>query len=248
MGCGYGHAYGSTHDDAWRYLLGITDVALVQEAVPPDWLDADDYVFEPKYPDQSWGTAVVARGLRPRRVQTGDEQRWLPKMPGAAVIADIDINGRPTRFVSMHPRAEATDEGFTGDADLTGIKPAYHSRAFPVDLVHSDLTPLLREHSFVAAGDLNSALRFDFVRGRNSEVFGNADLFQKFRDHGWRDGHLKFHAGEERTFFRGDQNYMLDHLYVDDALYAALRSCDVLAYDEVSQYSDHAPLAATIDL
>jgi endonuclease/exonuclease/phosphatase family metal-dependent hydrolase len=42
--------------------------------------------------------------------------------------------------------------------------------------------------------------------------------------------------------------YMLDHLYVDDAQDSRLRSCDVISYDDVKQYSDHAPLTGVIDL
>lgn len=248
MGCGYGPKYVFAHDRAWRHLLDITDVALVQEAVPPGWLDPNDYVFERKYPDQPWGTAVVAPGLHPRLVAVDGDHQWLSRMPGAAVLADIVINNVGVRVVSLHPRAEATVPGFTGDADLTGIKPPYHPHAFPIDLVHHDLMSLLTGRKFVVGGDLNSALRFDLVAGRNSKAFGNADLFQKFRDTGWRDCHLQFHAGEQRTVFRGDDNYMLDHIYVDDSLYRLLQSCDVLPYEGVSELSDHAPVRAVLAL
>ncbi len=71
-----------------------------------------------------------------------------------------------------------------------------------------------------------SAYRFDILRGRDRNYFGNADLFQKFRDGGWRDCHIKSHAGEQRTFFRDDQNFMLDHAYVDEGPYPFVTACD----------------------
>jgi endonuclease/exonuclease/phosphatase family metal-dependent hydrolase len=231
------------HADAWRWALERADILLLQEAVPPAWMADRHMVFVPKYPAAAWGTAVVSSWPLHAVPAPGPPDQWLSRLPGSAVVADAELPaGTQVRLVSLHPRAEATEPGFTGDVDLTAIKPSYHSTAFPVDLVHAELAGLLAGRRFVAAGDLNSALRFDVVYGRDPRFYGNADLFQKFRDSGWRDCHMKFHAGEERTFFRGDQHFMLDHAYVDDATYDRVVSCEVMPYDEVRLYSDHAPL------
>lgn len=54
--------------------------------------------------------------------------------------------------------------------------------------------------------------------------------------------------GEQRTFFRDDQNFMLDHAYLDEGLYPFVTACDVMPYDPVRRFSDHAPLMVTLRL
>lgn len=165
MGMGHGSAYAARHDEAWRYVMDTADVALLQEAVPPDWVPPGSVHFVPKHGGRPWGTAVLSPGLALSPVPFAPaEQRWLTAMPGSAVVVDVTLAGaRSLRVASLHPRAEATEPGFTGDADMTRVKAPYQATAFPVDLVHHDLTPLLAGRRFLVGGDLNSALRFDLV-------------------------------------------------------------------------------------
>jgi len=52
----------NTHDQAWRYLLGLTpDLAFLQETLPPDWVEDEGRVV--RNPFQKWGSLVFSPRL-----------------------------------------------------------------------------------------------------------------------------------------------------------------------------------------
>src|SRR5256885_1333254 len=54
--------YVRTHKEAWRYLLGLSpDVAFLQEAFPPDWVDGEGRVA--RDPFKKWGSVVFSPTL-----------------------------------------------------------------------------------------------------------------------------------------------------------------------------------------
>src|SRR5687768_1514130 len=87
------------HAEAWRYLReGLrADIALVQEAVPPDGLGAVYRPFDGENPRYAWGSAVVSLSprysLRPRTrrpLNAPHSEGELPDShPGAVAVADV---------------------------------------------------------------------------------------------------------------------------------------------------------------
>lgn len=70
----------------------------------------------------------------------------------------------------------------------------------------------------MAARDLNIAWGMDALYDSKHGMYGSGLLFTRARDAGWWRCHLKFHAGEEQTFFRPGQPgqmYQLDHIFSD---------------------------------
>src|SRR5437879_3761360 len=75
--------YRVRHGDAWRYLLEELrpDVALVQEAVPPEGL-SQSLVFAKPWAKRAWGSAVVTA---PGRIRKG----FTETSRGPVVIAEL---------------------------------------------------------------------------------------------------------------------------------------------------------------
>jgi exonuclease III len=148
------------HQNAWHYLrneLGV-DVALVQEAVPPDDLTEVEYrpIGDAPY---DWGSAVVA--LRPgltlgrytriplaeslfRGLGAGE----LPDShPGACAVADISLDGA---YLFTAVSVYAQWEMLPGSSSMYG-SPRLHRML-------SDLTGVLapsRRRPLLLAGDFN---------------------------------------------------------------------------------------------
>jgi hypothetical protein len=56
---------------------------------------------------------------------------------------------------------------------------------------------------------------------------------------------MKFHVGEEQTFFRAGrptEMYQLDHYLTDEQTYGTATRCDVVQLENRAALSDHAPL------
>src|SRR4051794_23866211 len=76
------------HEEAWHYLLdesGLNaDVALVQEAVPPEWVRSQWHIHWARaWPTRSWGTGIVARrnfDLVPMEVSASDTRLVMARL------------------------------------------------------------------------------------------------------------------------------------------------------------------------
>ena len=170
---------------AWEFLRTRIrpDIALVQEAVPPDGMEhvvfraggmQDDRVSPPK--DRGWGSAVLSFGpeIRPVTQATSPFRRapipLLRTFPGCVAIAEV-ADQPPLIVVSAYG---VIDRGY---ADTT------------VHRILSDLTPLLDERlgqGILIAGDLNittqwSAKHKGFLRGLHEECLRrDTNLFERF--------------------------------------------------------------------
>jgi hypothetical protein len=171
--------------EAWEFLRTRVrpDIALVQEAVPPDGAEHvvfrlgglwDDRVSPPK--DRRWGSAVVSFGPQIRAIEHAvspfrkKPNPLLRTFPGCVAIAEV-AGEIPLIVVSAYG---VIDRGY---ADTT------------VHRILSDLTPLLDERrgrGVLFAGDLNittqwSAKHKSFLRGRHEECFRrDSNLFERF--------------------------------------------------------------------
>lgn len=243
---GYGFGYAQSHDEAWRQLLNDLqpDVALVQEARPPEWVvETQSLVWRPEHSNTTWGTGVIAAGHTLTGVPS-PRHRWLPRLGGQAVVAEA---ATPTEedflIASIHAQAKPVDPKIIDGEDVDGIKLHLASEIWPLDLIFDDLRRDAEGRRFVIGGDLNASLLFD----RNYGPRGNAEFFERVADAGWIDCRAVFYEDEQRTFFQpGKGPYQLDHVFVDAETADRLEAFTVVTDDEYLALSDHAPVVVDI--
>jgi endonuclease/exonuclease/phosphatase family metal-dependent hydrolase len=250
MGCAFpGSSYMPRHERAWRTLLELEpDIALLQEARPPEWVATDGSIVvgRPRNDRGSFQTLIWSRGRRLHRVETSAE--LAPLIQGQVIVGEtVDNSGQPLLVASLHAKTGTwPQEPFAalsqGVRDLLpSSRYVWHS-----DVMLAEARQTFGSRRFVAAGDLNMASRMDAIYDSNSPMWGSGLWFAQARDAGWMRCHLKFHAGEEQTFFRpgreNEQMYQLDHIFADAVTYAAATRCEVLSFDALDEMSDHAPM------
>lgn len=212
--------YRARHDDAWRYLLEELhpDVALVQEAVPPEGLDRS-LVFAKPWARRAWGSAVITA---PGRIRKG----FTETSGGPVVVAELDDG---MIMASIHARVV---KGRTIPTLRKTIKT---------------LSPRLEDRLFAVGGDLNTARGAeDIWPGRGHLEFfesltgiGLYDCYSELNEHTEKQsfwGRTSPHA------------LQLDHLFVDMATGAQgkVTKCEILDTDEIRRLSDHGPVVAEI--
>ena len=176
----------SQRKEAWGYLRDTlrADIALAQEAVPPEELIS---VYRPIDCDNAslnWGSAVVALregfSLHPRkRVPLSDCYLKTPAAgelpdshPGACAVADVlDARGRRLfTAVSLYGQWEV----------MPGRKAMYACAR--VHRMLSDLTGVLsvsRRHPVIVAGDLNLTTQGRNTPSSKAEAAGAAAVFAR---------------------------------------------------------------------
>jgi endonuclease/exonuclease/phosphatase family metal-dependent hydrolase len=232
---------------AWSFLtdLGL-DVALVQEANPPDGLAA---IHRPGGIDQHrrWGSAIVsfAGGLRALdQIDSPEANKKLDLLrtfPGSVAIAEHVDAGEPVVFVGAYG---VLDGGYA----ITTM----HRVLF-------DLTPLLDSRigkRLVLGGDLNCSTQLE---GRDRERHRN--LFDRFASLGLVDL-LGATAGSRPTLedcpcsddpclhvrtvrhARSVKPWHDDYLFATRALAKHLRDCQPVSEAHAWELSDHCPVLA----
>ena len=243
---GYAFGYARSHDEAWRRLLYDLepDVALVQEARPPDWvIETRSVVWRPEHSHTSRGTGVVAAGralLGTRSVR----HRWLPRLGGQVIVTEADTSAAENLLIaSIHDQAKPVDPRIIDGEDVEGIKLQQANEIWPLDLIFDDLRRDAHRRRFVIGGDLNASLLLDSNYGPR----GNAEFFERVADAGWIDCRATFYEDEQRTFFQpGKDPYQLDHVFVDAETADHLEAFIVLTDDKYLVLSDHAPVVVDI--
>jgi len=246
-------AYGykrDRHARAWQWLNEQdADVALLQEVVPhPEEMGAwGSLIFRGKY--QQHGCAVLVKAGGYRAWEPTDQEPWLKRVGGAAVIA------RPEQesglwFISVHSDASSF-EHINRDypkwyADLPPrdqIPRCSPSEMWEIEPIAAELRPVLNGSRFILGGDLNSARMFD--TGDSGE---NARLFDNLHAQGYIDTRPRHSSEEVRTFFKKrTRPLQLDHVFADDLTEASVVSWRVLREaPELLELSDHAPIEVVI--
>jgi endonuclease/exonuclease/phosphatase family metal-dependent hydrolase len=218
--------FGTVHDDAWRFVLGHADVALLQETVPPSWVEGECEVAAVQaWPTKPWCTAIITpRGcpLSPMQLQ----------VEGGRVLAGTaDLDDGPLTLVSIHARL---------------IPP--ENRVVPaLERTFRALEPHLKDRAFVVGGDLNSTR---VAAERAWPGYGHQGLFETLDESGYFDCYWSLHHREEPTMFhsRHPEGMQADHLFVDSTTGQAdgVSSCEVMNADGVQSLSDHRPLVARL--
>jgi hypothetical protein len=76
MGLGWSRRFVRTHEEAWRYLLGLRpDLAFLQETFPPHWAEGEGRVV--RDPFEKWGSFARSRSIWPSTVGGRKRILWL---------------------------------------------------------------------------------------------------------------------------------------------------------------------------
>ena len=252
MGCAFGHKYRRGHLDAWSYLKDLNpDLAMLQEVGElPSWVAEDQVISAPRNQGGNFSTVLYSKtgGLVP--VSPPPELADL--LDGQAVMGLFQIGStRPSLVASVHAKTGLIDQSFLQHlpTDIRQWFPEAADReSWHMDVILAAVEATRRQYRrLVVAGDFNLALRLDEIHGPGPTYWGSGQYFDWARRCGWRRAHLKFHAGEQRTFFRKPtQLYQLDHFFVDEATYKTVDACDVLVPPRLEDLSDHAPLSMSL--
>lgn len=231
-------AFADVHERAWHFLVSLApDIALVQEAVPPDWI-RERYQVIANPSNLDWMSAVLVR----------------PDWPAQALSPTPLLSG----FISYVATAEVTTPGF-GDL-VVGSVHATVKRAFVRQLVGLDVDAIRRpsvrvpwmndlahhayrevvaDRPFIVGGDWNTSLLFD----ADGSTAGR-EFYERAERDGWIETHRRLHGDETQTWLRkGDRPHMLDHVFCDAG--TARSQVGSRSLPDVVSFlglSDHAPL------
>jgi hypothetical protein len=218
------YAYRPRHDEAWRFLVDELqpDLALVQEAIVPEWAQRQFRVAEGKaFLGGTWGSAVLS--LNPVEKLLAAWER------GSVVAARVDVSPMPLVAVSL--QARVYEEGV-----IRRLTETFSS-------LESVLQP-----PFVVGGDFNT---FRSAAERYGPAYGHGPFWENLDREFW-DCHWNIHHVEEATFWgrsgRGNE-LQDDHILVDRATgeTGGVSACHVIADERVRQLSDHGPIIAEVD-
>ncbi len=258
---------------AWDYLRDDlrADLALVQEASPPEVFPSVYRPVDATNPRLAWGSAVVSLRsdlvvrARPRipladcyTTAVTDDQ--LPDShPGACAVADVvDAEGQlHFTAVSLYGQWEAIADG----------------RIYSCARLHrmiSDLTGVFatsRRRPIVLAGDFNVTTQIAYSGQTQAETDGAAAVFTRLRAWGLADclaisranrprlpectcpdGDACSHVQTFRLKNRADSRpTQLDYVFVSDALVSKVGGCEVVHAAAAWELSDHCPLVLEVD-
>ena len=248
MAAGFRHD-AARHDRAWEWLADQNaDVCLVQEVIVPSsafdrW---GSVVFASKY-SKPWGSAVLTRAEGYERYEPAPNQPFLHHLQGAACVARPPSPELPW-LISIHSSATSYTSSELQKPDfpsLEGVARCSDQGLWEMELAIHELGPMLQGTTFIAGGDLNSALLFDTKYGGQE----NERLFANIKSAGFYDLRPA-ESPEQRTFFRpGTGDYQLDHVYADSATAGHVSSWHVVSVlvDGEDAPSDHAPIIVTLE-
>lgn len=241
MGFNTPGAYKTQVNEAWAWLLDQrADIAFVQEAQIPDAVREEHaVVFAPAFDGSPWGSAVVGTTIEVREARPDPTLRWLNDLWGWVVTATANVDGRTVQLASIHASArqlKVLDSPADGEGPLH-----WPGQMWPADLIFRDLKRLLRDQSFLVAGDLN----MDAAMDKESWAVGGNTLFF---DSLLQAGFVNCSSERERTFFaEGKKEYQLDYVFASHDVHRALRAALVVPYADVEALSDHAPVLTEFD-
>jgi exonuclease III len=209
------------HTEAWAYLRNEIqpDIALLQEVRIPDLASDEAVVF--RSVDRDWGIAIYTRGL------ALDVLTVPSQYPKRIATATVRINGLAVALASIHA-------------------PIINNRVFPhLDHIFDDLEAILKDHSAIVGGDLNSARLCEVVWPN----CGHGPFFDRIERGPFVDCHWQFHRKEIQTYFRKNSRHPFqdDHIFASPDIAKRFTSCAVLDNDTTRRVSDHIPIVAEID-
>jgi hypothetical protein len=166
------YAYRPRHDEAWRFLVDELqpDLALVQEAIVPEWAQRQFRVADGKaFVGGTWGSAVLSVNPVEKLLATWER--------GSVVAARVDA--WPVPLVAVSLQARVFEEGVIRHLTET----------------FSSLESVLRP-PFVVGGDFNT---FRSAAERYGPAYGHGPFWENLDREFW-DCHWNIRASRRRPF------------------------------------------------
>jgi len=155
--------------------------------------------------------------------------------------------GRSTqecRLIGRNPESEPWEESLCSTCPVPGILQANGSPHLALEGKVVRRFFFLKRHlekPLLVGGDFNYSRLLDDLYGER----GNHEFFDRIQTEGFFSLHRKFHDSDQQTFFqKRGRGHQLDYLYGDKTVGEMASSCEVCDYDQVQDFSDHAPLVA----
>ncbi|MDH5768541.1 MAG: endonuclease/exonuclease/phosphatase family protein [Nitrospirota bacterium] len=225
---------------AWEYLNKYIDpdIALLQEALPPENRYNDENIVFPQVDDKyKWACSIVSRKYVLRQV---DFER---KFKYSLIAADVDL---PSKKFSSDNK-ELTVVSMYVPIDKWGFStPNLH-------IMLSDLTPLLLdklgEREVIIAGDFNTSPQWE-EGGKRWRGLSQEILFRRIKNFGLINCTKKF-WGEHRQTYRHSRSqypWQNDYIFATKGLEDSLKTCYVVDNPEVHKLSDHNPVVIELNI
>jgi hypothetical protein len=148
--------FADVHERAWHFLVSLgADIALVQEAIPPDWIRERWQVH--REPSQlAWGSAViVSDGLTMRPIAPAADS-VLATFWSYVSTVDVTLpDGTDLLVGSVHATAKAAFPKQLIGLDADAIRRPSVDMPWMNDLAHFGYQQLAKGRSFLIGGDWN---------------------------------------------------------------------------------------------
>jgi endonuclease/exonuclease/phosphatase family metal-dependent hydrolase len=232
-----------THEEAWRYLLGLNpDIAFLQEAFPPDWVESEGAVV--RDPFKKWGSLVFSRRLaiEPFALPQNSSLRALPNYLAFAEVPLPD--GSQAIGASIHAPPRRAEGDILGGRDPAELRRSVEGPKHN-DAIFAGLTPLVEGRLFILAGDWNTARRQGTPRASRA----GEEFFARVREAGWYDCVWAKRQSEIRTWFGPGKLQQDDYVFCDPSLGQSVAGVSVAEEATTDRgLSDHAPLVIDFDI
>lgn len=238
---------GSAHEKAWRYVLEDVrpDLALVQQARPPD-ASGGSFRYVAPDPDDPWAS-VVATNLPVERVAAAPAS-VLARLGASIACTRVRLpGGEPAVVASVYTKAAPVSPKDLVGVDVQAVRRSGQDEVWHNDLAFAALVEVTEGSRFIVGGDWQTGRLLDERQERHGGA--GREFFERAERDGWVECLRRFHEREQRTLFRGNVPYQLDHVFCDRGLAAQLTSCDVVPEPATSLgLSDRAPILMELDL
>jgi endonuclease/exonuclease/phosphatase (EEP) superfamily protein YafD len=232
-----------THDQAWRYLLGLSpDLAFLQETLPPDWVESEGRVV--RDPFEKWGSLIFSSRLAIEPFAL-PENSPLRALPNYLAFAEVPLpDGTQAIAASIHAPPRRAEGDVLGGRDPEKLRRSVEGPKYN-DAIFAGLAPLVEGRRFILAGDWNTARR----QGTERDSRAGEEFFARVREAGWHDCVWGKRQDEIRTWFGPGKLQQDDYVFCDPSLRESVDEVSV-AEDAATErhLSDHAPLIVDFDV
>ncbi len=229
---------------AWDYLDNklCPDIALLQEAVPPEnRYSSDNQIFLKVEERDKWSSGIISKTFHLEYLDLVTMLNMPKEFRYSVVAAEILLENNA--IVGKNVKLTVISI-YNNIHKLRGATGNLH-------IILSYLTPLLLnkfgKREFIIGGDLNTSLQWE-NQNRRWRGMSQKILFGRIEDFELINCTNKFHGRHIQTYRdkRSEVPWQNDYIFVSKVLEGRLISCDVVDNPEVNKLSDHNPLILEI--
>lgn len=237
--------FAKTHDQAWRYLLGVSpDLAFLQETLPPAWVEREGRVVRDAF--ERWGSLIFSPTLAIEAFSLPEDSS-LRALPKYLAFAEVPLpDGAQAIAASIHapPPPRRPQGDILGGRDPAKLRRSAEGPNFN-DAIFAGLAPLVEGRRFILAGDWNTARHQGTPRASRA----GEEFFARVHEAGWYDCVWAKRQSEIRTWFGPGKLQQDDYVFCDPSLGKLVQKVSVAADAATERrLSDHAPLIVDFDI